>query len=88
MEKGILFAVDYPIYHNIPHVPDITDENPNDNRKMMTSSSPIGLFAVGKDQYGKNELKVFAIQLNYKPGEFRIIYFQTNSLTIRDRAAI
>eukprot|EP00795_Rhopilema_esculentum_P006097 gene6097-11484_t len=67
VEKGKLFVVDYPIYHDIPHVPDITDEDPTDRRVMLRSSSPVGLFAVRKDSTGKNELKAVAIQLDYKP---------------------
>lgn len=67
-ERGLLFAVDYPIYHDISHVPDIMDEDPNDKRILMRSTSPIGLFAIGKDAKGVNELKIVAIQMNYKPG--------------------
>ena len=68
MEKGKLFAVDYPIYHDIPHVPDIMDEDPTDKRTLLRSTSPIGIFAVGKDEKGANELKIVAIQMDYKPG--------------------
>lgn len=69
MQKGILFVFDYPIYHDIPRVADISDEDPNDKRTVMRSTSPIGVFAVGKDEKGNNELKVVAIQMNYKPGK-------------------
>ena len=72
MEKGILFAVDYPIYHDIPHVPDIMDLDPTDKRTMLRSTSPIGIFVVGKDPKGNNELRIAAIQMNYKPGRTAI----------------
>eukprot|EP00794_Sanderia_malayensis_P009589 gene9589-10576_t len=65
--KGTLFAVDYPMYDDIPHVRDITDPDFNDTRVMMKSTSPIGIFAVGKNAKGENELRVAAIQLDYKP---------------------
>ena len=68
MKQGILFAVDYPIYHDIAHVNDIMDLDINDERKMIRSTSPIGIFAVGKDAKGDNELKIVAIQMDYKPG--------------------
>jgi len=67
MAKGLLFAVDYPIYHDIPHVTDIMDLNSTDNRNMLRSTSPIGIFVVGKDANGKNELKIAAIQMDYQP---------------------
>ena len=74
MAKGLLFAVDYPIYHDIPHVTDIMDLNSTDNRNMLRSTSPIGIFVVGKDANGKNELKIAAIQMDYQPGEIANIY--------------
>ena len=82
MEKGKLFVVDYPIYHDIPHVPDITDEDPTDRRVMLRSSSPVGLFAVRKDSTGKNELKAVAIQLDYKPGN--IFHFNWIAYVLSD----
>ena len=70
IEKGLLYITYYPIYHDIPHVADITDYNTNDKLIMKNSSSPIGIFAVGKDGEGQNELKAVAIQWDFNPCKF------------------
>ena len=73
-EEGSIFIADFPLIHNLTNIPDVLDLNPNDNREMRLSKSPIAVFASVKNCYtGKYELKSVAIQTDYTASKYSFI---------------
>ena len=65
-EEGLIFIADYPLIHNLTNVDDILDFNPNDEREMRYSKSPIAVFASVKNCFtGAHQLKAVAIQMDF-----------------------
>jgi hypothetical protein len=61
--------------HNLTNIPDVLDLNPNDNREMRPSKSPIAVFASVKNCYsGTYELTPVAIQIDFNAGSYYEIH--------------
>ena len=74
-KEGLIFIADYPLIHNLTNIDDVLDLNPNDERKMRYSKSPIAVFASVKNCYtGKYKLKAVAIQVDFDASKYIVVF--------------
>lgn len=74
-KEGSIFIADYPLIHNLTNIDDVLDLNPNDERKMRCSKSPIAVFASVKNCYtGTYELKAIAIQMDFNASKYIVVF--------------
>ncbi|XP_002167264.2 polyunsaturated fatty acid 5-lipoxygenase isoform X1 [Hydra vulgaris] len=62
VEQGSLFVLYHESYNDIETIPDVSDKDTSNRRPLIKVTSPITLFVLVE-----RELKVAAIQIDYKP---------------------
>ena len=84
IEEGSIFIADYPLIHRLTNIPDVLDSDPNDERNMRPSKSPIAFFASIKNCFtGIYELKSVAIQMDFNASKCRLFYDENKTYFVK-----